>query len=120
MLEYDLTTRDLADRAGLPQKTISAMMNGEHNFRLDTLHKVCKALLIDEGTLMRPRVPMNVLMSRRLPRLTEKYCQLLPRPGTGRNVRRCHPQRQCRGSSHRVVADFYSGFLSEKSSQRVL
>ena len=78
MLEYDLTTRDLADRAGLPQKTISAMMNGDHNFRLDTLHKVCKALLIDEGTLMRPRVPMNVLMSRRLPRLIDKYCRLMP------------------------------------------
>ena len=78
MVECDLTTRDLADRAGLPQKTISAMMNGDHNFRLDTLHKVCKALLIDEGTLMRPRVPMNVLVSRRLPRLIDKYCQLHP------------------------------------------
>ena len=51
------------------------LLEGTHDPRLDTLEQVC-ALLIHPSVLMMPFLPTAVLMSRRVPRLVERYAKL--------------------------------------------
>lgn len=74
--EHDLSSRDIATRADMPQATVYKLLEGTHNPRLDTLEQVCNALLIHPSVLMMPFLPTAVLMSRRVPRLVENYSRL--------------------------------------------
>ena len=74
--EHDLSSRDIASRADMPQATVYKLLEGTHNPRLDTLEQVCNALLIHPSVLMMPFLPTAVLMSRRVPRLVERYAKL--------------------------------------------
>ena len=74
--EHDLSSRDIASRADMPQATVYKLLEGKHNPRLDTLEQVCNALLIHPSVLMMPFLPTAVLMSRRVPRLVENYSKL--------------------------------------------
>ena len=74
--EHDLSSRDIASRADMPQATVYKLLEGTHNPRLDTLEQVCNALLIHPSVLMMPFLPTAVLMSRRVPRLVENYSRL--------------------------------------------
>jgi predicted transcriptional regulator len=74
--EHDLSSRDIASRADMPQATVYKLLEGKHNPRLDTLEQVCNALMIHPSVLMMPFLPTAVLMSRRVPRLVENYSKL--------------------------------------------
>ena len=74
--EHDLSSRELSMRAGMPQKTVWNMINGEHACRLTSLETLCKTLLVSPTAMVTPHLPTNILMSRRVPRLIEKYAKL--------------------------------------------
>lgn len=74
--EHDLSSRELSQRADMPQKTVWNMLNGEHSCRLTNLEKLSKTLLVSPTALVTPHLPTNILMSRRVPRLVEKYAKL--------------------------------------------
>ena len=74
--EHDLSTLELSKRANMPQKTVWNMLNGEHSCRLTNLEKLAKTLLVSPTALVTPHLPTNILMSRRVPRLVEKYAKL--------------------------------------------
>ncbi len=76
--EHDLSTLELANRSGVPQKTIHNLMNEVHIPRLDTVEAVCKALLVGHHAAVTAYAPMNILLSRRLGRMVEKYAKLTP------------------------------------------
>lgn len=74
--EHDLSSRELSIRADMPQKTVWNMLNGEHSCRLANLEKLAKTLLVSPTALVTPHLPTNILMSRRVPRMVEKYAKL--------------------------------------------
>jgi DNA-binding Xre family transcriptional regulator len=74
--EHDLSSNDLSKRADMPQKTVWSMISGSHNCRIDNLEKIAKTLLVSPTALVTPHLPTNILMSRRVPRLIEKYAKL--------------------------------------------
>ena len=74
--EHDLSSRELASRADMPQKTVWTMLNGENSPRLTNLEKLSKTLLVSPTAMVTPHLPTNILMSRRVPRLVEKYAKL--------------------------------------------
>ena len=74
--EHDLSSRELSIRADMPQKTVWNMLNGEHSCRLTNLEKLAKTLLVSPTAIVTPHLPTNILMSRRVPRIVEKYAKL--------------------------------------------
>lgn len=74
--EHDLSSRELAARADMPQKTVYTMIHGTASCQLRNLQKLSKTLLVSPTALVTPHLPTNILMSRRLPRLVEKYAKL--------------------------------------------
>jgi len=76
MAEHDLSSNELANRSGLPQKTLYSMIHGTHNSRIDNVEKIAKALLVPLMTLVTADLPTNVLMSQRMPRFAKKYAKL--------------------------------------------
>ena len=74
--EHDLSSRELAARADMPQKTVYTMIHGTASCQLRNLEKLAKALLVSPTALVTPYLPTNILMSRRVPRLVEKYAKL--------------------------------------------
>lgn len=74
--EHDLSSRELAARAGMPQKTVYTMLHGTASCQLRNLEKLSKTLLVSPTALVTPYLPTNILMSRRVPRLVEKYAKL--------------------------------------------
>lgn len=74
--EHDLSSRELSQRADMPQKTVWNMLNGEHSCRLTNLEKLAKTLLVSPTALVTPHLPTNILMSRRVPRIVDKYAKL--------------------------------------------
>jgi DNA-binding Xre family transcriptional regulator len=74
--EHDLSTLELSKRADMPQKTVWNMLNAEHACRVSNLEKLCKTLLVSPTAMVTPHLPTNILMSRRVPRLVEKYAKL--------------------------------------------
>ena len=77
-IEHDLSTRELAARANMPQKTVHSLMNMTHVPRLDTVDGVCKALLVSPQAVVTQSAPLNMLMSRRISRLVDGYSSLSP------------------------------------------
>ena len=65
--EHDLSSNELANRSGMPQKTIYTMIQGTHQCRIDNLDKIAKALLVSPTSLVTPHLPTSVLMSRKRP-----------------------------------------------------
>lgn len=76
MVEHDLSSNELANRSGLPQKTLYTMIQGTHKARIDNVEKIAKALLVPMMTLVTPDLPTSALMSQRLPRFVKKYAKL--------------------------------------------
>ena len=76
MREHDLSSLELSKRANLPQKSVWNAANNEHSCRLSNLEAICKALLVSPAVMLTPHVPTSVLMSRRVPRLVDKYAKL--------------------------------------------
>ena len=74
--EYDISARELAQRADMPQKTLHNMLTAKHHCRLDSLEKISKTLFISPAAMISPHLPTNVLMSRRLSRFIDKYASL--------------------------------------------
>ena len=74
--EHDLSSRELAARADMPQKTAYNTIKGTTSCQLPTLEKICKTLLVSPTAMVTPHLPTNILMSRRVPRLIEKYGKL--------------------------------------------
>ena len=74
--EHDLSSNELANRSGMPQKTVYTIIQGTHQCRIDNLDKIAKALLVSPTVLVTPHLPTNVLMSRRVPRMIERYAKL--------------------------------------------
>ena len=74
--EHDLSSRELSKRADMPQKTVWSMINGEHACRLNNLESLCKTLLVSPTAIVTAHLPTSILMSRRVPRLVEKYAKL--------------------------------------------
>ena len=74
--EHDLSSRELAARADMPQKTVYNMINGKASCQLRNLEKLAKTLLVSPTALVTPYLPTPILMSRRVPRLIESYAQL--------------------------------------------
>ena len=40
------------------------------------VEKLCKTLIVSPTAMVTPHLPVNILMSRRIPRLVEKYAKL--------------------------------------------
>ena len=74
--EYDISARDLARRANVPQKTLHNVLTAKHSCKLDTLEQISKTLFISPAAMITPHLPTNVLMSRRLSRFIDHYASL--------------------------------------------
>jgi DNA-binding Xre family transcriptional regulator len=74
--EYDISARELAQRANMPQKTIHNMLTAKHQCRLDSLEQISKTLFISPAAMITPHLPTNILMSRRLSRFIDAYAKL--------------------------------------------
>ena len=74
--EHDLSSLELASRASMPQKTVYNTIEGKTSCQLPTLEKICKTLLVSPAAMVTPRLPTNILMSRRVPRILDKYARL--------------------------------------------
>jgi DNA-binding Xre family transcriptional regulator len=76
MQEHDLSSLELSKRAQLPQKSVWNAANNEHSCRLSNMEAICKALLVSPAVMLTPHLPSSILMSRRVPRLIDKYAKL--------------------------------------------
>ena len=77
--EFDISTRDLAQRMGeKSQKSVWNLLNNEHSPRLSTLEPICKVLMVSPQAVVTPHIDTALLVSRRLPRLIEKYNRMTP------------------------------------------
>ena len=78
-VEHDISTRDLATRMGeKSQKSVWNLLNNEHSPRLSTLEPVCRVLMVSHQAVVTPSIDTSLLVSRRLPRLIEKYNRMTP------------------------------------------
>ena len=77
-IEHDLSTRELAARGNMPQKTVHSLLNMTHVPRLDTVDGVCRTLLVSPQAIVTHNAPLNMLMSRRITRLVDGYTGLNP------------------------------------------
>lgn len=75
---FDLSSRDIATRADMPQATVYKVLEGQHNPNVSTLAKLCDALLVDPATVTMARISTGTLVSRRVPRLFGKLESLTP------------------------------------------
>lgn len=75
-VEFDISTRELAARSKSNQKSIWNALNGTHSPRLSTLEPLCQTLMISPAALVTPHIETGLLVSRRIPRLIEKYGKL--------------------------------------------
>ena len=75
---HDLSTRALSSRSNpeIPQKTIWTIKEGRNSAKLSTLDALCKTLFVSPAAMVTPNLPVDLLMSRRLPRLIERYAQM--------------------------------------------
>jgi len=77
--EFDVSTRDLTQRMGeKSQKSVWNLLNNEHSPRLSTLEPICKVLMVSPQAVVTPNIDTALLVSRRLPRLIEKYNRMTP------------------------------------------
>lgn len=74
--EHDLSTRELASRANMNQKSVWNVLTMEHSPRLATLEPLCKTLLVSPTAIVTPGLSTSMLMSRRLVRLVDRYCNM--------------------------------------------
>ena len=77
-LEHDLSTRELAARANMPQKTVHSVCAGSHNPNTATIEAICKTLFIQPQAVVTESLPINMLMSRRIGKLIARYKELTP------------------------------------------
>lgn len=77
-LEHDLSMRELAQRAQVPQKTVAQLLSGESVPTLTTFEAITKGLLLEPAAVVTPGVPTSVLMSQRIKRLIKSYSDLSP------------------------------------------
>ena len=78
-VEHDISTRDLAQRMGeKSQKSVWNALNNEHSPRLSTLEPICRVLMVSHQAVVTPNIDTSLLVSRRLPRLIEKYNRMSP------------------------------------------
>ena len=78
-IEHDISTRDLAQRMGeKSQKSVWNLLNNEHSPRLSTLEPLCRVLMVSHQAVVTPNIDTSLLVSRRLPRLIEKYNRMSP------------------------------------------
>ena len=78
-VEHDISTRDLAQRMGeKSQKSVWNLLNNEHSPRLSTLEPLCRVLMVSHQAVVTPNIDTSLLVSRRLPRLIEKYNRMSP------------------------------------------
>lgn len=75
-VEFDLSTRDLASRCNISQKSVWNILNGTHSPRLDTLEPICQTLMVSPAAVVTPHIETGLLVSRRIPRLIESYNKL--------------------------------------------
>jgi transcriptional regulator with XRE-family HTH domain len=75
-VEFDLSTRELAARANISQKSVWNLLNGAHSPRLDTLEAICNCLMVSPVAALTPNIDTGLLVSRRIPRLIESYTKL--------------------------------------------
>ena len=75
-MEFDLSTRDLASRCNISQKSVWNILNGTHSPRLDTLEPICQTLMVSPAAVVTPHIETGLLVSRRIPRLIESYNKL--------------------------------------------
>jgi transcriptional regulator with XRE-family HTH domain len=75
-VEFDLSTRELAARAKISQKSVWNLLNGAHSPRLDTLEAICSCLMVSPVAALTPNIDTGLLVSRRIPRLIESYTKL--------------------------------------------
>ena len=77
-IEHDLSTRELASRCNMPQKTVHSVMTLAHVPKLDTIDQLCRAMFIQPQAVVTESMPLNMLMSRRIGRLINSYKTLTP------------------------------------------
>ena len=70
---HGFSTRDVAELSGLPQKTISSMMNADHNSNMRTLQKICDGLRLSLPAMVAGPMPPEVLGSTEFKRHIERY-----------------------------------------------
>ena len=75
-VQWDISTRDLAQRISGNQKSVWNVLNGRHSPRLDTLEPMLQVLMISPQAAVTPSVGAELLMGRRIPRLIDSYKRL--------------------------------------------
>ena len=75
---HDLSTRALSARSSpeIPQKTIWTIKEGKNSAKLGTLDSLCRTLFVSPAAMVTPNLPPELLMSRRLPRLIDRYARM--------------------------------------------
>ena len=77
-LEHDLSTRELAARCNMPQKTVHSVIRLTHVPNLDTIDQLCRSMFIQPQAVVTESLPLNMLMSRRIGKLIERYKVMTP------------------------------------------
>ena len=77
-IEHDLSTRELAARCNMPQKTIHSVLKLTHTPRIDTIDQLCRAMFIQPQAVVTQSLPLNMLMSRRVGKLIDRYKTMTP------------------------------------------
>ena len=72
-IEHDLSTRELAARCNMPQKTVHSVLTAAHVPKLDTVDQMCRSMFVQPQSVVTESLPLNMLMSRRIGKLIERY-----------------------------------------------
>lgn len=78
MTHQELSTAELAKRAGISPKTLNNLLNGRHAPQLDVLAKIADALEIELWQLWLPEFPIDLKHDDTFPRLVQTASQLSP------------------------------------------
>ena len=74
-VDQDISTRDLAKRAGIPQKSAWNLLNNQHSPTLATLEPVAKVLGVDFAALVTPGISMKLIQSGKITRLINQFSE---------------------------------------------
>ena len=76
-VDQDISTRDLAKRAGIPQKSVWNLLNNQHSPTLATLEPVAKVLGVDFAALVTPGISTKLIQSGKITRLINQFSETL-------------------------------------------
>jgi transcriptional regulator with XRE-family HTH domain len=74
----DISTRALAARVGIGQKSVWNLLNNQHSPTLKTLEPVCEALGVSHAAVVTPDIDMRLINTGRVTRLIGQFSKMTP------------------------------------------